>query len=74
MTDVVIQVQGMTCTHCDMALERAIGALGAERVSADFNSGRVTAVFLEPPDEASVRKAIEEEGYELVSMTTGSSG
>jgi copper chaperone len=74
MTDVLIRVDGMTCEHCNMAVERAIGALGAERVSADFNSGRVTAIFLEEPDEAAIRAAIEEEGYELVSVTAGSSG
>jgi copper chaperone len=72
MTEVLIEVGGMTCDHCKRALEGAIGGLsGATNVSADYQTGRVTASFPEAPDPAAIRTAVEEEGYDLlgVSMT-----
>ena len=68
MTEVLIQVGGMTCGHCSHAIERAMASIGAERVSADFATGRVVAAFPGPPDEVAIRGAIAEEGYDVMSV------
>jgi copper chaperone len=68
MSEVLIQVEGMTCGHCSDAIERAMASIGAERVSADFATGRVVAAFAGAADEAAIRGAIEEEGYDVLSV------
>ena len=70
MTEVLIEVGGMSCDHCNRALEGAIGSLdGATGVSADYATGRVTASFPQEPDPAAIRAAIEEEGYDFVGLS-----
>jgi copper chaperone len=70
MTEVQIEVGGMTCGHCNRALEGAIGALaGAHDVSADYETGRVTASFSVEPDPAAIRAAVEEEGYDVLGLS-----
>ncbi len=63
-----ITVEGMSCSHCENSVKKAVGALpGVDRVSVDlagkkvtveFDTGRVTgeAIFA----------AIEDQGYEVV--------
>jgi copper chaperone len=70
MSELHVQVGGMTCGHCDIAIERAIAAItGVEAVHADHVSGRVDVTFSSAePDEPSVREAIEEEGYDVVTV------
>jgi copper chaperone len=71
MTELRVQVDGMTCEHCKHTIEQVVSLIqGAQRVTADFASGRVEATFAGDPDQAAVRAAIEEEGYEVVSITT----
>ncbi|HEY7280795.1 MAG TPA: heavy metal-associated domain-containing protein [Actinomycetota bacterium] len=71
MPDLIVQVDGMTCDHCNRAIEHSMGGIpGVVRVSADFTNGRVAIRFEGTPDEAAVREAIEDEGYDVVSATT----
>jgi len=70
MTEVQIDVGGMSCDHCNRALEGAVGALaGAQDVSADYHTGRVTVSFVEAPDPAVIRAAVEEEGYDVLGLS-----
>ena len=71
MTELRVQVEGMTCDHCNHAIEQAISMIqGVQRVTADFASGRVEATFTGDADEEAVREAIREEGYDVVSIST----
>ena len=65
---VTIEVRGMSCDHCNRAMERAVTQVGGHDVTADFVTGTVRAAFDAPPDEGELRAAIEEEGYDLVSI------
>lgn len=57
-------VEGMTCGHCTAAVEQEVGAVaGVATVSADFTTKRVV-VAGEAVDDAAVRAAIDEAGYE----------
>ena len=68
-TEVLVRVDGMTCDHCNRALEAAISFVdGAERVSADFTTGEVRAAFAREPDERAIRDAVDDEGYDVLSI------
>ncbi|MEU0371541.1 heavy-metal-associated domain-containing protein [Streptomyces sp. NPDC006283] len=63
----VYQVSGMTCGHCEGAVSSEISELpGVTAVTAVAATGRVTVVSQAPLDEAAVREAVDEAGYELV--------
>ncbi|GLF93620.1 heavy-metal-associated domain-containing protein [Streptomyces yaizuensis] len=63
----VYEVSGMTCGHCEGAISAEVSALdGVSSVTAVAATGRVTVVSAAPLDEAAVRDAVDEAGYELV--------
>lgn len=70
MTTTVYKVQGMTCDHCVRAVTSELSALeGVGTVSIDLNAGSVSDVTVTSAaelDEAAVRAAVDEAGYELV--------
>ncbi|NVK76562.1 heavy-metal-associated domain-containing protein [Streptomyces morookaense] len=62
----VYQVAGMTCGHCEGAVSAEISAIpGVTAVTAEAATGRVTVVSAGPLDDAVVRAAVDEAGYEL---------
>jgi copper chaperone CopZ len=63
----VHQVTGMTCGHCEGAVSSEISEIaGVTSVKAVASTGQVTVVSDAPLDEAAVREAVDEAGYELV--------
>ena len=67
MNTETITVTGMTCQHCVATVTEEVSALpGVTGVDVDLASGRVTVDSADPLDEAQVRAAVEEAGYELV--------
>ncbi|MFF6970717.1 MULTISPECIES: heavy-metal-associated domain-containing protein [Streptomyces] len=62
----VYQVKGMTCGHCEGAISEEVSAIaGVTSVTAVAATGLVTVVSEAPLDEAAVRDAVDEAGYEL---------
>ncbi|MFD0274900.1 heavy-metal-associated domain-containing protein [Kitasatospora sp. NPDC127111] len=62
----VYAVAGMTCGHCEQAVGKAVSALaGVTAVSVDVRAGLVTVSADAEPDEAALRAAIDDAGYEL---------
>ena len=63
-------VTGMTCGHCEAAVRDEVGRLdGVTAVEVDLvpaGSSVVTVTSDTAPDEAAVRAAVDEAGYELV--------
>ncbi|WP_329604586.1 heavy-metal-associated domain-containing protein [Streptomyces radicis] len=67
MSTITYQVTGMTCGHCEGAVKSEIGAIpGVTEVKAVAATGLVTVVAEAQPDDAAVRAAVDEAGYELV--------
>jgi copper chaperone len=59
-------VTGMTCEHCVMSVKEEVGEVaGVTGVAVDLGSGRVDVSADGPVDEAAVRAAIVEAGYEV---------
>ncbi|WP_395105165.1 heavy-metal-associated domain-containing protein [Actinomadura sp. SCN-SB] len=66
MTTATYTVTGMTCSHCVNAVREEVGQItGVHAVAVDLDSGRVTVTSDSPLDDAQVREAVEEAGYEL---------
>lgn len=60
------KVQGMGCQHCVDAISSALMSMeGVKEVSVDLDTGRVDVTFGEV-EEASLIKAMEEAGYQVV--------
>ncbi|MFI5762747.1 MULTISPECIES: heavy-metal-associated domain-containing protein [unclassified Streptomyces] len=65
-TTAVYRVTGMTCGHCEGAVTAELTALaGVSSVKAVAATGEVTVVSAAPLDEAAVRAAVDEAGYEF---------
>jgi copper chaperone len=61
---VTYTVRGMTCGHCVAAVTREVSAVpGVTEVSVDLASGLVSVSGA--ADDAAVRAAIDEAGYEV---------
>ncbi|MFD8845157.1 MULTISPECIES: heavy-metal-associated domain-containing protein [Streptomyces] len=62
----VYKVTGMSCGHCEGAVSGEISQLpGVSSVTAVASSSEVTVVSAAPLDEAAVRAAVDEAGFEL---------
>ena len=58
-------VKGMTCDHCVLSVREEVGELGGvSAVDVDLASGRMV-VRGSQVDDAAVRAAVEEAGYEV---------
>lgn len=64
MTELTYTVSGMSCGHCEAAVKDEVSAVsGVESVDVDLATKRVV-VRGEELDDAAVRAAIDEAGYE----------
>jgi len=60
-------VTGMTCGHCVASVTEEIQEVpGVADVSVVLETGAVTVTSSEPVDDAAVKAAVEEAGYQLV--------
>ena len=67
MQTVLLNVEGMSCSHCEKAVKNAVGALaGVKNVAVSLKDKTVTVEH--DPDKTPVekiRQEIEEQGYEV---------
>jgi copper chaperone CopZ len=60
------QVVGMTCSHCEHAIETEVSTIaGVCKVTADAASGTVIVESTQVLDVDAVADAVDEAGYEL---------
>jgi copper chaperone len=65
-TTTTITVDGMTCGHCENAVQTEVGKLdGVTDVAVDLATGQVTISAETAPDAGALREAVEEAGYEI---------
>ncbi|MGE0299288.1 heavy-metal-associated domain-containing protein [Pseudonocardia sp.] len=66
MSEHTYTVSGMTCGHCVTSVTEEIGGIeGVTGVVVDLPTGAVTVSSDRPLDDADVRAAVAEAGYEL---------
>ena len=67
-TTATYTVSGMTCGHCVSSVTEEVTSIpGVIDVKVDLTSGSVTVISVAPVEEAAVKAAVDEAGYELVS-------
>ena len=65
-SETTITVTGMTCEHCVRSVRDELTQLdGVSDVDVDLASGRVRIHAMKPVDDAAVRAAVAEAGYEM---------
>ena len=73
MTTTTYSVTGMTCGHCTAAVTEELSKLvGVQDVKIDLVAGGTSQVHVTSEstlDEAAVREAVDEAGYELAGST-----
>jgi copper chaperone len=61
-----INVKGMSCNHCVMAVKKALTALeGVTEAQVDLQKGQATFTHDSPVDMGVVRGCLERAGYEV---------
>jgi copper ion binding protein len=59
-------VTGMTCGHCVASVTEEVQEVpGVENVDVVLETGAVTVTSAEPVDDAAIKSAVEEAGYQL---------
>ncbi|MFJ9556265.1 heavy-metal-associated domain-containing protein [Nocardiopsis sp. NPDC101807] len=65
-TTAVYTVEGMTCGHCVSSVTEEVGGVGGVTgVKVDLDDKKVTVTSDGPVDDAAIRAAIDEAGYEV---------
>ncbi|MCP2163931.1 heavy-metal-associated domain-containing protein [Goodfellowiella coeruleoviolacea] len=66
MAESTYTVVGMTCGHCVQSVTEEVSKInGVSGVAVDLPTGAVTVTSADALDEADVRAAVEEAGYQL---------
>ena len=66
MSTQTFTVTGMTCGHCVASVTEEVSEVpGVDHVDVVLETGIMTVTSAEPVDDAAVRSAVEEAGYEL---------
>jgi copper chaperone len=66
MSETVLNIEGMTCMHCKMSVEKALkGVFGV--TSAQVDLAKKQAVVAGSADQAVMAKAVVEAGFKVVS-------
>jgi copper ion binding protein len=66
MTTSTYSVSGMTCGHCVGTVTTEVGKVsGVTAVDVELATGKVTVTGDGPIDDARIREAVEEAGYEV---------
>ncbi len=65
MSQLVLKIEGMSCGHCKMAVEKALQAVPGV-VSASVNLEKKEALVEGNADRDALAKAVENAGFEVV--------
>jgi copper chaperone len=64
MSDTVLKIEGMTCMHCKMRVEKALKAVaGVTNASVDL--AKKEAIVAGSADKATLAKAVTDAGYKV---------
>lgn len=64
----VIKIQGMHCQHCQNRVEQALNNLEGVSAKVNLKKEETVVTMKSHHDEQSLRNAIQEAGYEVISI------
>lgn len=66
MSNVVLNVKGMTCGHCVKAVETSVGKLdGVNSVKVNLEDGTVAVDYSEAVTVEKIKETIDDQGYDV---------
>lgn len=66
MENVKLNVEGMSCSHCESSIKSALGKVsGVSEVNVDL-AGKTVEVSFENVDLDLIKETIEEQGFDVV--------
>lgn len=64
-----ILIEGMTCNHCKMRVEKALGEIeGVNNVSVDLEAKKATLEIVSEVGDAVLKEAVEDAGYDVTAI------
>ena len=70
--DLILSVDGMTCGNCARRVENALNSLEGVWATVDLGSRKAEVRLKSKPDEASLRQAVRNAGYTVLSIQENS--
>ncbi len=69
MKEITVKIDGMMCGMCESHMNDAIRQnFKVEKVSSSHSKGETVIIAKEAPDEAALKKVIDQTGYEFQGM------
>ncbi|MFV0479324.1 MAG: heavy-metal-associated domain-containing protein [Anaerorhabdus sp.] len=63
-----IFIEGMSCGHCKAHVEETLNAIKGVEATVDLNAKKATVKFAEEVSDDTLSAAVEEAGYEVISI------
>ncbi|HOA42626.1 MAG TPA: heavy metal-associated domain-containing protein [Bacillota bacterium] len=64
----VIEIRGMSCSHCQAAVEKALNGIDGVDAKVDLKKNRAIVDLSKEIDDETLKTAVEEAGYEVSSI------
>ena len=64
----VIEINGMTCGHCQARVEKALNGIDGVEAKVDLKKKQATVQMTKEVSDETFKSVIEEAGYEVVSI------
>ena len=64
----VIEINGMTCSHCQARVEKALNGIDGVEAKVDLKKKQATVQITKDVSDETFKSVIEETGYEVVSI------
>ncbi len=64
----IMEIKGMSCAHCQAAVEKALNGIDGVDAKVDLKKNQATVNLSKEIDDAALKAAVEEAGYEVTSI------
>ncbi len=64
----IIKIEGMTCSHCQARVEKALNAIAGVNAKVDLKKKAAVVSFDSDVNDSVFKDAVTEAGYEVVSI------
>lgn len=68
MTEKLLKIKGMSCSHCASRVEKALNTIDGVSAKVDLNSNTAKVSLLKEVGDEALKKAVEDVGYEVTGI------
>lgn len=62
----VIKIDGMSCSHCSMRVEKALNAIDGVSATVNLEEKTATLTLTKEVSDAIIKEAVEDAGFSLI--------